>query len=63
MFLMRVEGAAVFRCESVNQSYLAVTGLKDVVGRRIEEILPPAAAGFALEILRGRCSAGWADRL
>jgi diguanylate cyclase (GGDEF)-like protein/PAS domain S-box-containing protein len=49
MFLMRVDGPAVFRCESVNQSYLAFTGLKDVVGRRIEEILPPAAAGFALE--------------
>ncbi|MEO7043468.1 MAG: PAS domain S-box protein [Gemmatimonadaceae bacterium] len=51
MFLMRVEGAGVFRCESINRSYSAVTGLSeaDVVGRRPEDFLPPAAAAFVLQ--------------
>ena len=51
MFLMRVEGAGVFRCESINRSYSTVTGLAeaDVVGRRPEDILPSAAADFALQ--------------
>jgi diguanylate cyclase (GGDEF)-like protein/PAS domain S-box-containing protein len=53
MFLMRVDGPSVFRYESVNQSYLAVTGFKDVVGRRIEEILP----SDAVELTLAQCQA------
>ncbi|HEY8309491.1 MAG TPA: PAS domain S-box protein [Gemmatimonadaceae bacterium] len=51
MFLMRVEADGRFRCESVNRSYMTVTGLREdqVVGHRPEEILPPAAAAFAVE--------------
>lgn len=52
MFLMAVErggGEVVgYRCESVNASYLANTGLAEsaVVGHTPEEVLPPAAAAF-----------------
>jgi diguanylate cyclase len=51
MFLMRVEADGGFRCESINRSYMTVTGLREdqVVGHRPEEILPPAAAAFAIE--------------
>lgn len=50
MFLMRVEAPGVFRCESINRSYMSVTGLREdeVVGHRPEEILPSEAAAFAL---------------
>jgi len=50
MFLMRVEGGGQFRCESVNRAYTEVTGLREdqVVGHRPQDILPPAAAAFAL---------------
>ncbi len=50
MFLMRVEGIGQFRCESVNRAYTTVTGLREdqVVGHRPQDILPPAAAAFAL---------------
>jgi len=43
LFMMRVEAPGVYRCESVNPAYLAVTGLReeDVVGRLLEEVLPP----------------------
>jgi diguanylate cyclase (GGDEF)-like protein/PAS domain S-box-containing protein len=43
-------GPPTFRCESVNEAYLAVTGLERgaVVGRTVEEVLPPAAAAFVL---------------
>ena len=51
MFLMRVEAAGVFRCESINRSYMAVTGLREdqVVGHRPEDVLPPEAAAFAVQ--------------
>jgi diguanylate cyclase (GGDEF)-like protein/PAS domain S-box-containing protein len=51
MFLMRVVARGVFVCESINRSYLQVTGLTDgeVIGRRPEEILPPDAATLVLE--------------
>lgn len=51
MFLTRVEAPGVYRCESINRSYTAVTGLSeaDVVGHRPEEFLPPTAAAFVLE--------------
>lgn len=50
MFLMRVEAPGIFRCESINRSYMTVTGLSEaeVVGHQPEEFLPPPAADFAL---------------
>jgi diguanylate cyclase (GGDEF)-like protein/PAS domain S-box-containing protein len=60
MFLMRVEGSGMFVCESVNRSYLAVTGLREdqVVGRRPQDILPPAAASYAVERYQEAVDAG-----
>ena len=60
MFLVRIEAPGVFRCESVNRSYLAVTGLREdeVVGRRPEDILPPDAAAFAIERYQAAIDAG-----
>ena len=51
MFLMRVVARGVFICESVNRSYRLVTGLTEgeVIGRRPEDILPPAAAQLVLD--------------
>ncbi|WP_158514735.1 hybrid sensor histidine kinase/response regulator [Gemmatimonas phototrophica] len=50
LFLVRVEGPGRFICETVNQAYLLVTGLReeDVVGRRPDEVLAPAEAAFAI---------------
>ncbi|MBO8173009.1 MAG: diguanylate cyclase [Bacillaceae bacterium] len=50
MFLMRVEPGQVFRCVEVNDAYLQATGMKreDVVGNRIEHILPPREADFVI---------------
>lgn len=50
LFLMRVEGDGVFRCESVNPAYVAVTGMQEsqLIGRRVDEVLPPDGAAFAL---------------
>jgi PAS domain S-box-containing protein len=52
-FLMRVErdpghGTVAYRCESVNEAYVRVTGLaRDVlIGRTLPEILPPEAAAY-----------------
>ncbi len=49
IFLIQIEADGVYRCVSVNRTYLEVTGLaeEDVVGKRVEEILPEAAAAFA----------------
>ena len=54
MFLVTVEGDEVYRCESVNRSYMRVTGLTEaqVVGFRPEEILPRGAAAYALSRYR-----------
>ena len=54
MFLMRVAGASDFICESVNRSYLTVTGLRevDVIGHRPQDILPPESAAFVLDRYR-----------
>ena len=51
MFLMRVVGRGSYLCESVNSSYLRVTGLResDVVGCRPEQFLPPETAVMLLE--------------
>ena len=51
LFLMRVEAPDVYRCESVNQAYLKVTGLQehDVVGRLVHEVVSPAEAALVLE--------------
>ncbi len=50
LFLLRVEGPGQFVCETVNQAYLAVTGLReeDVVGHRPQEVLPPEEAAAAI---------------
>jgi diguanylate cyclase (GGDEF)-like protein/PAS domain S-box-containing protein len=50
IFLMRVDGPGLFRCESINLAYSTVTGLRaeQVIGYRPEDILPPDAAAFAL---------------
>ena len=63
MFLMRVEGPGLFRCESINRSYMSVTGLREdeVVGHRPEEILPPEAAAFALDQYQAAIDAGIAQ--
>ena len=52
-FLMRVErdaahGAITYRCESVNEAYLRVTGLarEALIGRTLPEILPTQAAAY-----------------
>ncbi|HEY7898616.1 MAG TPA: PAS domain S-box protein [Gemmatimonadaceae bacterium] len=60
MFLMRVEGPGVFRCESINRSYMTVTGLSEseVVGHRPEEFLPSAAARFVLDRYQATIDAG-----
>ncbi|MDQ2890710.1 MAG: PAS domain S-box protein [Gemmatimonadota bacterium] len=51
MFLVRVEGNGVFRCESVNRAYTTVTGIREqaVVGRTPQDVLPPEAAANAVE--------------
>lgn len=50
VFLMRVEEDGVFRCLTVNRAYRTVTGLTEdqVIGKRIEEILPPQAATYVI---------------
>lgn len=50
IFLVEVEPGPRFRCVTVNQSYFRVTGLEhdQVVGRYVEEVLPPAAADFVI---------------
>ena len=51
LFLMRVEAPGMYRCESVNQAYLKVTGLQEheVVGRLVHEVVSPAEAALVLE--------------
>ncbi|HYF63094.1 MAG TPA: PAS domain S-box protein, partial [Herpetosiphonaceae bacterium] len=48
LFLLAVEPEATYRFESVNQAFLSVTGLSrdQVVGKRMEEVLPPTAHDF-----------------
>ncbi len=50
LFLLRVEGPGQFICETVNQAYLTVTGLReaDVVGHRPQDVLPPDEAAAAI---------------
>jgi diguanylate cyclase (GGDEF)-like protein/PAS domain S-box-containing protein len=55
MFLMRVErdaagAVSAYRCESVNEAYLAVTGLarEALIGHTVQEILPPESAAYGL---------------
>lgn len=54
LFLIVVErddadAVTAYRCQSVNAAYRAVTGLSDdeLVGRTLEEVLPPTEAAFA----------------
>jgi PAS domain-containing protein len=50
LILVRIEGPDRYVCEAVNPAYLAATGLREdeVVGRRPDELLPPAEAAFAM---------------
>jgi two-component system cell cycle sensor histidine kinase/response regulator CckA len=50
LFLLKVEGPGQFICETVNQAYLTVTGLReaDVVGHRPQDVLPPDEAAAAI---------------
>jgi PAS domain S-box-containing protein len=50
IFLMSVEPNDVYRCLSVNMAYLKFTGFKetDIIGKRVEEILPPEASNYIL---------------
>jgi PAS domain S-box-containing protein len=45
IFLLKVEPDGGFRFEAVNPAFLKVTGIaaEQVVGRRVEEVLPPSA--------------------
>jgi len=60
LFLMRIDGDGLLRCESVNPAYVAVTGMPEsqLIGRRVDEVLPPDGAAFALarydEVIRTR---------
>jgi len=51
LFLVRIEGPGLFVCEAVNPAYLAATGLREdeIVGRRLDEVLPPAEAALAMQ--------------
>jgi len=51
LILVRIEGPDRYVCEAVNPAYLAATGLREdeVVGRRPDELLPPAEAAFAMQ--------------
>jgi PAS domain S-box-containing protein len=48
IYLLSVEAGDCFRFVSINPAFLAVTGLKreQVMGKRIEEVLPEAAVGL-----------------
>ncbi|MHB1005689.1 MAG: PAS domain-containing sensor histidine kinase [Chloroflexota bacterium] len=50
VFLLSVEPEACFRFASINPAFLAVTGLRrsQVVGKRIEEVLPEASHAFVI---------------
>ncbi|QJR36016.1 PAS domain S-box protein [Gemmatimonas groenlandica] len=52
-FVLRIEAPGVYRCESVNETYLAAAGLdaEQLVGRIPEEVFPPAEAA----LMRSRC--------
>jgi PAS domain S-box-containing protein len=51
IFLLSVEPGDCFRFASINPAFLAVTGLKreQVIGKRVEEVLPEAAQAFAID--------------
>ncbi len=60
VFIMRVEEGGVFRCLTVNRAYRTVTGLTDdqLIGKRVEEILPPPAATYVIGKYREAMLAG-----
>lgn len=64
VFIMRVEEGGVFRCLTVNRAYRTVTGLTDdqLIGKRIEEILPPRAAAYVIGKYREAMLAGGSIR-
>lgn len=50
MFLVGRGDDGSYHCLSVNSAYLATTGMRAdaIIGRRIEDVLPPTAAAFAV---------------
>ena len=52
-FLLRIDAPGVFRCESVNATYLAATGIEaeQLLERTPEEVFPPPEAA----LMRSRC--------
>ena len=67
VFLLGVEPDDTYRFLSVNGSFLTITGLdaEDVIGKRIQEVLPEAAHALALgkyqEAIRERKTARWLE--
>ncbi len=49
-FILRIEAPGVYRCESVNATYVAATGIdaSQLVGRLPHEVFPPAEAALML---------------
>jgi PAS domain S-box-containing protein len=67
LFLLNVEPGETYRFASVNPAFLAVTGLRSeqVVGKRVEEVLPQTAHAFVLaryrEAIATRATVRWEE--
>jgi len=67
LFLLAVEGEERYRFAMVNPAFLAVTGLQaaQVVGKRVEEVLPPAAQALVIpkyrEAIREQQTVRWEE--
>ncbi len=50
IFMIEVEEGGGFRCLAVNRAYYEVTGMtrEQVLGKRVEEVLPPQAAAYVI---------------
>ena len=67
VFLLSIEPGECYRFLSVNNAFLVVTGLgrEQVVGRRIEEVLPESSRALAIgkygEAIRGNKTVRWEE--
>lgn len=65
LFVIRVEASGDFVVEQTNPAHQALTGLPDVVGRRLEELMPPQTAAKVLARYREAVAEGqpvaWRD--